>query len=143
MNAQQHLYDLLKDFDTAMMVTMGEDETLACASDGHRGASGLMATPTSAPAMLSTKVDEVQHRPNVTLTFQSGHRFATLTGEVKVVRDQALIDRLWKDVWKVWFPKGKNDPTLTLIAFDAHEGEYLGQRGTEGHQVRLSIDRLR
>jgi len=70
--------------------------------------------------------------PSVTLTFQSARQFASVSGRVSVVRDTALIERLWKDAWKVWFPKGIDDPAITLLKFDAQRGEYWDNSGLQG-----------
>ena len=46
-----------------------------------------------------------------------------------VRRDRAKIDEFWKEVYKVWFPKGKEDPELTLVAVEPSEGEYWDDEG--------------
>jgi general stress protein 26 len=51
---------------------------------------------------------------------------------VNVVRDPALIDRLWKEAWKVWFPRGKSDPSIALLRFDAERGEFWDNSGLQG-----------
>ena len=80
----------------------------------------------------SPKVEEIEASPDVTLTFQSSNQFASVCGRVRIVRDPALIDRLWKEAWKVWFPKGKTDPNISLLQFNAQHGEYWDNAGTQG-----------
>ena len=48
------------------------------------------------------------------------------------MRDRALIERLWKPAWKVWFPQGRDDPSITLLKFDAEQGEYWDDSGLHG-----------
>jgi len=126
-----HLYDLLKDFDTAMLVTQS--------ADGHMH-SRPMAVAEMRPdadayfvtGIDSPKVAEINANPNVTLTFQSSNQFATLSGRAAIVRDQALIDRLYKEDWKIWFPKGKTDPSISMLKFSAQDGEYWDNSGVQG-----------
>jgi general stress protein 26 len=55
-------------------------------------------------------------------------------GRVNVIRDAALIERLWKDAWKVWFPRGKSDSGIALLRFDAERGEFWNNAGMRGAQ---------
>lgn len=128
---QKHLYDLLKDFDTAMLVTRSRD--------GHMHARPMAVAELEPNAdayfvtgIDSPKVSEIEADPRVTLTFQSSRQFATVCGRVSVIRDRALLDRLWKEAWKVWFPKGKEDPELSLLKFDAEQGELWDNAGAKG-----------
>lgn len=130
-NQRGHLYDLLKDFDTAMLVTQS--------ADGHMH-SRPMAVAEMRPdadayfvtGIDSPKVAEINANPNVTLTFQSSNQFATLSGRATIVRDQTLIDRLYKEDWKIWFPKGKTDPSISMLKFNAQDGEYWDNSGVQG-----------
>jgi general stress protein 26 len=74
----------------------------------------------------------VEGDPNVALSVQGKAKFASVSGRARINRDRQLIDRLWKESWKVWFPKGKNDPELCIIEFDAVEGEYWDNSGLTG-----------
>ena len=128
---REHLYDLLKDFDTAMLVTRSDD--------GHMHARPMAVAELRPDAdayfvtsIDSPKVAEVDTSPSVTLTFQGSSQFASLSGRASVMRDRALIDRLWKEAWKVWFPKGKTDPTIALLRFSAEDGEYWDNAGAQG-----------
>lgn len=38
---------------------------------------------------------------------------------------------MWKEVWKVWFPKGKSDPNIAILKFTAHEGEFWDNAGMQ------------
>jgi general stress protein 26 len=46
--------------------------------------------------------------------------FASVDGRVAVDNDQAVIDRLWNPFIAAWY-KGKDDPKLCLLRFDADE----------------------
>jgi general stress protein 26 len=135
-NPQQHLVDVLKDFDTAMLMTRttsgelrGRPMTLA---DIQPNGSVLFAT-----ALNHETVREIEKEPRVALTVQGKLKFASVSGIASITRDRQLIERHWKEGWKVWFPEGKNDPNLCLITFDAGDGEYWDNSGARG--VRFAL----
>lgn len=74
----------------------------------------------------SGKTEEIAHEPqtNVAVSCPEKGVFVSLTGTSKVTRDQAQVDELWQDEYKVWFPKGKDDPNIGVLTFKAHSGEY-------------------
>ena len=52
-----------------------------------------------------------------------GHElFATVTGELSLDSDRAVIDRLWNPFVAAWFEGGKDDPKLQLLRFDPEDG---------------------
>jgi general stress protein 26 len=126
-----HLFELLREFDTTMLVTVDNDGGLHARpmAVGSLEADGDTYLVTS---IESPKVAEIEDYPNVTLTFQSDHQFAALRGRATIVRDRKLIEKLWKEPWKVWFPKGKDDPAIALLRFDAQSGEYWDNSGLQG-----------
>jgi general stress protein 26 len=134
MRAEQkadRLYDIVKDFDNGILVTRLADGTsharpMAVAEIRADG-DIFFAT-----ALESPKVAEIAASPDVVVTFQSGSQFASIAGRAEVVRDRALIEQLWSEAWKVWFPQGKSDPSLCLIRVDGREGEYWDNAGAQG-----------
>ena len=129
----EHLYDLLSGFDTAMLVTRGADGHL------HARPMAVAELRSDADAYFVTNVDspkvaEIYADADVLLTFQSANQYAAVYGRVNVVRDAALIDRLWKEAWKIWFPRGKADPGIALLRFDAERGEFWNNAGVQGVQ---------
>jgi general stress protein 26 len=121
----------MADFDTAMLVTRTHDGelrarplTVATAQD-----DGYLYFSTS---VESPKVAEITEDQHVAVTFQDSKRYVSLTGTARLSRDRALIDRLWSEAWKVWFPKGKDDPTLAILIVAPIAGEYWDNAGTKG-----------
>ena len=128
---RENLYDLLEDFDTAMMIVK--------ASDGHIHGRPMAIALLQEDAEMyfvtsihSPKIAAIQADPNITVTFQSSSRFATVSGHATVVRDKPMIDDLWKEAWKLWFPQGKDDPSICLIHFIPEDGEYWNNAGAQG-----------
>jgi general stress protein 26 len=130
--AEQHLYDLITDLDTAMVVT-------------HRGGQ-MHARPMAvaqlrpdadsyfATSLECAKVREIEADANVAILFQSGSRFAAVQGTAKIVTDKALIEQLWSETWRLWFPDGKDDPSLCLLKVEATAGEYWDRSGMKSLQ---------
>lgn len=131
MDTRQHLYDLTKDFKTAMLVTREPDGTIRArpmaVAEMSPNADAYFSTSIKSP-----KIAEIEADPQVLITFQGRNEFASIEGTATVVRDRALIDRLWTEDWRLWFPKGKDDPTLCLLKVSAERGEYWDTTGVRG-----------
>ena len=128
---RQRLHELLDSFSTAMLVTSTLERRL------HARPMAIAELEPDGDAYFVTsiespKVDEIAADDDVLLTFQNGHRYAAVYGRMELVDDRALIERLWKEPWKVWFPRGKDDPSLVLLRFDATSGEFWDNSGTRG-----------
>jgi general stress protein 26 len=129
-HAQQHLYELIKDLDTAMVVTHRGGEMHArpmAVAQMRPDAETYFATSLDSP-----KVAEIEADPRVAVLFQGGSRFAVVQGTATIVTDRALIETLWSETWRLWFPGGKDDPSLCLVRVDVHSGEYWDRSGLEG-----------
>ncbi|HET7924043.1 MAG TPA: pyridoxamine 5'-phosphate oxidase family protein [Rhodanobacteraceae bacterium] len=133
MESGEHLYDLLEGFETAMLVTRARDGRMHArpmvVAEMHADADAYFVTSIDSP-----KVAEVYADADVLLTFQSAHQYAAIYGRVNVVRERVLIDRLWKETWKIWFPRGPSDPAIALLRFDADRGELWHDIGVRSVQ---------
>jgi general stress protein 26 len=135
--SREHLMSMLKGFDVGILTTQtGEGEI--------RGRPMALAQVTEggtvylATSITSPKVAEIADNPAVAVMLQDSKRWVSLSGHARVVRDRILIDKLWSEGWKIWFPKGKSDPDLILIAVDVNEGEYWDNSGMRG--IRFAIE---
>lgn len=130
-NPQKHLYDLLKDFSTAMLVSNDQAGRMharpMAIADLKPDADAYFATSIQSP-----KVAEIQNFPEVLISFQSASQFASVRGTATIVKDRVIIDQLWSEAWRAWFPGGKDDPNLVLIKVDAKEGEFWDNSGLHG-----------
>ncbi len=128
----KHLAELLESFDTAMLLTRIGDQNHArpMAIAEIEGASTMwFVTSNDSP-----KAQEVRTDSRVSVTLQSAQKFVALSGTSALVHDRARIDALWKDTWKVWFPEGKDDPTITLIKVNVQDAEFWDNAGVKGIQ---------
>ena len=74
----------------------------------------------------SPKVAEIARNSKVNLAYASKGRntYVSITGDAYVNEDPAKIEAFWNDALKAYFPRGVNDPKLTLIEVQAHTAEY-------------------
>jgi general stress protein 26 len=129
-DTHEHLYELVKDIKTAMLITRSGGTLHArpmSVADLRADADAYFATSLDSP-----KVAEIEADPFAMITVQDGSKYAVVTGEARVVRDRALIDKLWSEAWRAWFPQGKDDPALCLIKLEARQGEYWDNSGVRG-----------
>jgi len=135
---RDRVHELMEHFDTAMLVTRTMDgrmrsRPLAIADKRDDG------TLYFSTAIESGKVHEVEHDHNVNVVLQDKGRYVSITGEARIVRDRALVDQLWSESWRVWFPGGKDDPSLAIVAVDPAEAWYWDAAGTTGIRYLFSM----
>lgn len=128
---QQHIQSLRQEFDNAMLVTRAPEGQLRSRpmviADVESNSNIWFVTSLEAP-----KVDEIQAAPEVCVTMQSGQKFVSLSGTAQVLRDQNKVAEVWQESWKVWFPEGRDDPSLVLLKVNTSEGEYWDNSGARG-----------
>ncbi len=130
-DSRAYLLKLVRGFSTAMLVTQNADHTLA-ARPMHIARVDDNGDVYFATDVKSPKVAEMQKNPDLLLTLQSSSQFATLQGKGHVQTDRALIEQLWSEPMKVWFPGGKDDPQLCFICLSVTAGEYWDNAGSNG-----------
>jgi len=126
------LAKLMKKIDIAMLATVGKGgylvsrplSTQATTFDGERI---WFMTEADSP-----KVAEIRRhaRVNVAYASKDANTYISAAGDGRVVRDQAMIDQLWSDALKAFFPNGPDDPNLTLIEVRVRTIEYWDGPGT-------------
>jgi general stress protein 26 len=74
----------------------------------------------------SAVVSEIQSEPEVHLSY--GHpgkqTYVSVNGRATVSSDPGRIAELWKPAYKVWFPRGKDDPTIRILRIDVSRAEF-------------------
>lgn len=118
------LTDLLREFATAMLITHADDKRL-------RGRPMVILDVESSGRLwfiASTEgsvVHEIQDDTQVHLTFQNEHEsYVSLNGRAALIEDRERLARLWNEDFALWFPGGKEDPKIALIAVTPHDLEY-------------------
>jgi len=130
-DTRKHLHDIIKDFRTAMLTTQspsgGVHVRPMAVAKLERDEELYFATGLTTP-----KIHEIEKNNQVAVTFQSNSEFAAMYGTARVVTDRSLIDGMWSEAWRIWFPGGKDDPNLCLLAVTPTAAEYWDSSGLEG-----------
>ena len=126
---REHLLSLLKSFRTAMLVTH--------ADTGHLHARPMAIADVTDDGRVwfvtgadTTKTREIQTDFHVDLICSNdSSAFLSLSGRASLVRDRQRIAELWREPFRIWFPGGKSDPSLELIAVRPERGEFWDNTG--------------
>jgi general stress protein 26 len=141
--SREELQAFLKEFDTAMFVTVTPEHMvrarpMAIENPTELGDCDLWFVTSDATA----KVDEVVHDQQVgVVCFRSRDKaYISISAKARVDKNQELIKRLWKPDWKAWFPNGPDDPSLCLIKLDVEHAEYWEP---EGGRARVLVNMVK
>lgn len=121
----EKLSDLVKDLKVAMFTTHDADGILRSRpmmvqqieSDG----STWFLTSRS-----SGIVHSIEGHQQVNLAYASpeSSRYVSVSGRATQIHDRDKIHALWSPAYKAWFPKGVEDPDITLLKVQIEAAEY-------------------
>jgi general stress protein 26 len=122
----QKVREMVKDIDFCMLTTIDEEGDLhsrPMSANGEIDPNGDLWFFTG---VSSHKVSEVASSPKVNVSFADpkNQQYVSLTGVAKIVRDRKKIEELWKPEFRMWFPKGKDDPEIALLRISLEKAEY-------------------
>lgn len=122
----QKLRELVKDIDFCMLTTVDEGGDLhsrPMSSNGDIDPNGDIWFFTNAS---SHKVSEIAKLAKVNVSFADpdNQRYVSVSGRAQLDRDRKKIDELWRPEFKIWFPKGKDDPEVALLRIKLEKAEY-------------------
>jgi len=122
----EKIKDMVDDIRIAMMTTQDEQGNLvsrpmACM---QMDADGTLWFFTKKASPKVTQVEQHDDKVNLSFADASDSDFVSISGTAKELDDRAKIDELWSDMAKPWFPKGKDDPELTLLKVHTELAEY-------------------
>ena len=125
-NDLEKLRELVKDIDFCMLTTVDEGGDLhsrPMSSNGDIDEDGDIWFFTNSS---SHKVNEIARLPKVNVSFADpeNQRYVSVSGKGELVRDQKKIEELWRPEFKIWFPKGKEDPEIALLRVSLEKAEY-------------------
>ena len=122
--------DLLHGFRHVMLVTHAPRGLRAEATD-----NGRLWFITNVDSDL---IGEITEKPEVLACLQDGQRFLTVSGTARATRDPERIRELWSENQRVWFEKGRDDPSLILLEIVPSHAEYWNRSGVEGVKFLLA-----
>jgi general stress protein 26 len=125
-----HLVSLLREFQTASLVTRERTGTL------HSRPMSVAAVDDDASIWFFTskgspKVAEISSDERALVSFQGTTRFASLYGICEVSADRDMLTALWQESYRVWYDSN-HDPEIVLLRFTPYEAEYWDTSGLRG-----------
>ena len=147
--------------DIAMVTTVGEQGMLVSRPLSTQHAALDAGVVRFFTSRSSGKVAELARDPRINLAYASKDRnvFLSVAGRAATNDDPSVKDALWNDALKAFFPKGKDDPDLTVLevriaSIEAWEGpsswlgkavgfliaRVTGDESALGEQTRVVLD---
>lgn len=118
------LWEKVREAKIGMFTTLGEREQLRSRpmTSLEVDADGLLWFFSSLESKIA---QDLQHRSQANISFaEPGDSFyASLTGHAEFITDRSQYEKLWKPMYKAWFPRGLDDPELVLIRFTVESAE--------------------
>lgn len=118
--------ELLKNFPIAFMITStyaGVTARPIGVVGDHDAFDGTLWFITD---KRSRKVQAIEQGAHTALLFQNDKEgcYLHLTGRASVVEDRDRLEELYTTLQRTWFPKGLDDPDITLVRFDVEQANY-------------------
>lgn len=129
------LRKLLAEFPIASMETVANGDVTA-RPIGIVGDSAFDGTLWFITDKRSRKVAAIESGATTTLLFQNDQNgdYLQITGRASVVEDRPRLEQCYTTLQRTWFPKGLDDPDITLVRFAADGGNYW-----DGHDSYLRL----
>lgn len=117
--------EIIDSIEVGMLTTMQDD--------GDHRSRPMQTQKLSADGCLwfltsrsSHKTEELQKHPNVNVSYADAkaQSYVSVVGTASLVDDPAVKEELWSPIAKAWFPKGLEDPDLTVLKVKMKEAEY-------------------
>jgi general stress protein 26 len=119
------LAGLIKDIKIAMLTTVTEDGSL------HSRPMATQKTEFDGQLWFfsqenAPKSSEIKNHQQVNLAYSSPEhqRYVSVQGKAQIVKDREKIHELWNPLYQAWFPKGVDDPEISLIRVDVESAQY-------------------
>lgn len=75
-------------------------------------------------AIGSTKAIEIASDARVSVSLQTSKGIVVLDGLARLSQDRTMIDQLWKDSWRIWYPEGHTSPSIAIIVIEPEHATY-------------------
>lgn len=80
-------------------------------------------------ALDGGQADALRGDPHVNLAVAEAGSWLSVAGRARLVEDRAIIDRLWSESAREYFPQGAEDPNLGLLQLRGDSAQYWGMPG--------------
>lgn len=128
-NVTEKLQKLLRDFDTATLITRGRADSL------HVRPMTIAGVDDNCDLWFITdrstaKVYDIENNPQVQVVCQnSWSSCVSVSGHAVLDYDRIRLQTLWNASYQIWFPEGLNDPEIVLIHVVGERAEYWDNTG--------------
>ena len=128
----QTIAKLIEDIDITMFTSVGPGGYLVSRPLSTQKARFDGSRVWFFVASDSPKVAEIKRNSKVNLAYASKSRntYVSMAGDAYVNDDPEKIEEFWDDALKAYFPRGINDPKLTLIEVEMRTAEYWDAPGS-------------
>lgn len=128
----QTIAKLIEDIDITMFTTIGSEGYLVSRPLSTQKAQFDGQKVWFFVASDSPKVAEITRNSKVNLAYASKGRntYVSMAGDAYVNNDPVKIEAFWNDALKAYFPRGVNDPKLTLIEVAVRTAEFWDGPGS-------------
>ena len=129
MSQRDKIYQLLRDFETVMLVTVSsegrlEGRPMQVVDVDERTGNVWFFTDID-----SRKVHEITGNAHVGVVGQDGSAYLSISGIGMLVHEPARAHELWREPLRTWFPGGPDDPRVRLLVVEPRMAEYWDNRG--------------
>lgn len=126
--SQQDVVDKLRDADVVMLTTALPDGTLLSHPMSIQGVDDD-ADVWFFVGLQGGQADALRQGPHVNLAIADAGSWLSVAGHAEFVEDRDVIDQLWNDQARAYFPDGKDDPNLGLLRVISDSAQFWGLPG--------------
>ncbi|WP_422116425.1 pyridoxamine 5'-phosphate oxidase family protein [Brachybacterium sp. UNK5269] len=126
--SQQDVVDKLRDTDVVMLTTALPDGTLLSHPMTIQGVDDDVDVWFFV-GLQGDQADALRHGPHVNLAIADAGSWLSVAGHAEFIDDRAVIDQLWNEQARAYFPDGKDDPNLGLMRVTSDSAQFWGLPG--------------
>jgi general stress protein 26 len=83
-------------------------------------------------AIGSQKAIEIAADPRVSVNIQTQKGIVVLDGIAKLTQDRTIIEQLWQESWRIWYPEGRVSPSIAIVVIDPTHATYWDTSFSQG-----------
>lgn len=125
---QQDVVEKLRDAELVMLTTARPDGTLL----SHPMTIQSVSEDADIWFFVSLEggqAEALRSGPHVNLSVAETGSWLSVAGHARFVEDPALVEQLWNDQARAYFPGGKDDPDLGLLRVSGDSAQFWGMPG--------------
>jgi general stress protein 26 len=128
----EKIRDLIKHIRICMMTTAAPDGSIDARPMATQLPEHFDGTLWFLTRNESGKVQEIAQDSHVSLLYADtgDAKYVTVKGRATISHDRAKIHELWNSMYRAWFPEGKDDPAIAVLAVKVTEVQYWEASGS-------------